>query len=83
MLTTRIQMLCRFSYGLASVSLCTILKTALFLSAKVSMPLSRTKKERKFIDVSTHFLRSGNSGHISVIQIDLSYLCVTNEEPVR
>ena len=55
MLTTRIQMLCRFSYGLASVSLCPILKTALFLSAKVFMPLSRTKKERKFIDVSTHF----------------------------
>ena len=32
MLTTRIQMLCRFSYGLAPVSLCQIMKTALYLN---------------------------------------------------
>ncbi len=59
MLTTRIQMLCRFSYGLASVSLCPILETALFLNALVFMPLSRTKKERKFIDVSIHLFAAG------------------------
>ena len=51
MLTTRIQMLCRFNYGLALVSLCPILKTALYLNTRFSRSIFRTKKERKFFNI--------------------------------
>lgn len=63
MLTTRIQMLCRFSYGLAPVSLCPILKTALYLNTQFFTSIFRTKKERKFFNIFVCLFSVETSSH--------------------